>query len=81
MAKSRTQTYYDKNPEANQKRLVQQGKYNKTGKGTELRVRANALRAKLKIAKGDPRDAGHYKGSKTNGRPQSRKTNRARKPA
>ncbi len=81
MAKSRTQIYYDKNPEANEKRLVQQGKYNKTKKGTELRVRANALRDKLKIAKGDPRDAGHYKDSKTNGRPQSRKTNRARKPA
>jgi hypothetical protein len=59
----------------------QQKAYNKTPKGVELRVNANRLRRELKIEKGDPKDAGHYKGSKTKGRPQSRSSNRARKSA
>ena len=59
----------------------QQKAYNKTKKGLELRVNANRLRRELKIKKGDPRDAGHYQGSTTKGKPQSRSTNRARKPA
>ena len=59
----------------------QQKAYNKTKKGLELRVNANRLRRELKIKKGDPRDAGHYKGSSTKGRPQSRSSNRARKSA
>ena len=59
----------------------QQKAYNKTEKGLELRVNANRLRRELKIKKGDPRDAGHYKGSSTKGRPQSRSSNRARKSA
>jgi len=59
----------------------QQQAYNKTKKGLELRVNANRLRRELKIAKGDPREAGHYKGSTTKGRPQNAKSNAARKPA
>ena len=59
----------------------QQKAYNRTPKGLKLRVDANRLRRQLKIKKGDPRDAGHYSGSSTKGRPQSRSSNRARKPA
>ena len=80
MAQS-TSEYYKTHPKAAAKRRVQQRRYNKEGKGREITKNANALSAKLGIPKGDPRDAGHYAGSKTNGRPQSRKTNRARKPA
>lgn len=59
----------------------QQKAYNKTPKGLALRVNANRLRRELKIEKGDPKDAGHFKGSTTKGRPQSRSSNRARKSA
>ena len=62
---------------ANGNRKAQQKAYNKTKKGLKLRVRANKLRRKLKLKKGDPRDAAHYKGSTTRGRPQSRAKNRA----
>lgn len=59
----------------------QQKAYNKTPKGLALRVNANRLRRQLKIRKGDPREAGHYAGSKTRGRPQNASSNAARKPA
>ena len=59
----------------------QQKAYNRTPKGLALRVNANRLRRQLKIKKGDPMDAGHYKGSSSKGRPQSRASNRARKSA
>ena len=36
-----------------------------------------ALRKALGLAKGDPRDASHYEGSLTAGRPQSKAKNRA----
>jgi len=62
---------------ANGNRKAQQKAYNKTKKGLALRVRANKLRKKLGLKVGDPRDAAHYKGSKTKGRPQKRSTNRA----
>ena len=58
MAQS-TSEYYKSNPKAAAKRRVQQRRYNK-GKGGEITRNANALRAKLGIPKGDPRDAGHY---------------------
>ena len=73
----KTSIYYKSNPAARKRRLKQQGKYNKTKKGTDLRVNANRLRSQLKIAVGDPRDAAHYKGSTTKGRPQARSRNRA----
>ena len=84
MAKGKTQTYYDKNPAANKRRLAQQKRYNEgkgNGKrtGREITIAANKLRAKLKLPVGDPRDASHYKGSKTKGRPLSKKKNRSRK--
>ena len=62
---------------ANGNHKSQQKAYNRTKKGKALRVNANRLRRKLKIRKGDPRDAAHYKGSTTNGRPQARSKNRA----
>ena len=62
---------------ANGNRKAQQKAYSKTKKGLKLRVRANKLRRKLKLKVGDPRDAAHYKGSTTRGRPQSRAKNRA----
>ena len=82
--KGKTQTYYDKNPDADRRRQEQQKLYNEgkgNGKrtGREITIAANKLRAKLKLPVGDPRDASHYKGSKTKGRPLSKKKNRSRK--
>ena len=58
MAKSRTQTFYDKNPAANERRLVQQSKYQKTKKGKKLKH--DAYVAGLKIGKkGDGKDVSH----------------------
>ena len=84
MAKGKTQTYYDKNPAANKRRLAQQKRYNEgkgNGKrtGREITIAANKLRDQLKLPVGDARDASHYKGSKTKGRPLSKKKNRSRK--
>ena len=61
---------------ANGNYKAQQKAYNKTKKGKALRVNANRLRRKLKLKKGDLREAAHYKGSKTKGRPQKRSINR-----
>ena len=63
---------------ANGNHKSQQKAYNRTPKGLALRVNANRLRKLLKIKKGNPRDAGHYKGSTTKGRAQNRSENRAR---
>ena len=75
---SRTSKYYKKNNRARLKRLKQQTRYNKSGKGRRITIAANKLRRKLKLKVGDKRDAAHYKGSITKGRAQSRKVNRAR---
>tara|TARA_R100000781_G_scaffold52310_1_gene34353 strand:- start:493 stop:747 length:255 start_codon:yes stop_codon:yes gene_type:complete len=75
---SRTAEYYRKNPAARKRRLKQQSKYQKTTKGKSIKKNANKLRNKLKLKIGDKRDAAHYKGSKTKGRPQHRSKNRAR---
>ena len=75
---SRTAEYYRKNPAARKRRLKQQSAYQKTKKGKSIKNNANKLRRKLKLKVGDKRDAAHYKGSKTKGRPQSRSKNRAR---
>ena len=63
-----TAEYYRQNEPARKRRITQQKKYQKT---------ANKLRAKLGLKVGDPRDAAHYAGSKTKGRPQAKSTNRA----
>ena len=72
-----TSSYYKSNPEAKQKRLTQQKKYNKTKKGLALRVNANRLNRQLgTYGNGDGKDAAHYKGSTTKGRLQDPKKNR-----
>ena len=72
-----TSSYYKSNPEARKKRLKQQAKYNRTKKGTELRVNANRLNRQLgTYGNGDGKDAAHYKGSKTKGRLQDPSVNR-----
>ena len=73
MAKSR----YSGATYANGNHKSQQKAYNKTSKGKNLIGNAQRLRKKLGLKKGDPRDAGHYKGSTTEGRPQSKAKNRA----
>lgn len=56
-------------------------KYHSKPEAKKKRARANAARAKLGLAKGDPRDAGHKDrsggNSANNITPQSRKSNRA----
>jgi hypothetical protein len=64
---------------ANGNRKAPQKAYNKTKKGLKLRVNANKLRRDLKLKVGDTRDAAHYKGSTTKGRPMKRSTNRSRR--
>ena len=76
MARKRTPKRKKGAKYANGNYKKQQKAYNKTKKGLSLRIRANRLRKKLKLKKGDPRDAAHYKGSKTKGRPQHRSKNR-----
>ena len=78
MAKGKTQTYYDKNPDANRRRLKQQKRYNENGKGREITKAANKLRRKLQIPVGSTQDASHYPGSNTNGRPENKRINRRR---
>ena len=56
--KGKTQKFYDANPEANQKRLKQQSKYQKTKKGKKLKH--DAYVGSLKIGKkGDGKDVSH----------------------
>lgn len=77
MAKGKTQKYYDANPEANERRLKQQSKYQKTDHGKQLKIRANKANRKLgTYGNGDGLDASHTKkGIKL----ASKKANRARK--
>ena len=75
--KGKTAKYYAENKEANQRRLKQQSRYNKTEKGLELRVEANAGRKKLGLKKRDKRDASHSKDGGVVA--EHRSKNRARK--
>ena len=55
-----TAKYYQKNRAANQRRLKQQARYNKTKKGLDIRVNANKLNRKLgTYGNGDGKDATH----------------------
>lgn len=77
MAKGRTQTFYDKNPAANQRRLKQQTAYQKTDKGKALKINANKANKELgTYGNGDNLDASH---TKKGIRLASKKANRARK--
>ena len=77
-----TAKYYRSNPKARAKRLKQQKRYNKTKKGLELRVNANAInRAKGTYGNGDGKDVAHKPGKQNSKNPndatlQSPSTNR-----
>ena len=59
MAK-KTSDYYKQNPEARQKRLKQQKRYNKTAEGLKIRSKANKLNRQLgTYGNGDGMDASH----------------------
>ena len=47
MAKGKTQRYYDANPAANKRRIAQQTRYNKNGKGNKIAKEAVALNRKM----------------------------------
>jgi len=77
MAKSKTQRYYDSNPEANKRRLKQQAEYNKTNAGLKIRTAANKLNRKLgTYGNGDGKDASHTGPDK--GKLEKPSTNRRR---
>jgi len=72
-----TSDYYKKNPEARKKRIEQQKRYNKSGKGNKIAREATRLNRKLgTYGNGDGLDAAHYKGSNTEGRTQKPSINR-----
>ena len=75
---SASKKYYDSHPEAKAVKNKYQAKYNKKRKAKLLIASAQKLRRKLGLKVGDKRDAAHYKGSKTEGRPQARSKNRNR---
>lgn len=77
MAKSKTQRYYDSNPEANKRRLKQQAEYNKTNAGLKIRTAANKLNRKLgTYGNGDGKDASHT--GKNTGKLETPSSNRRR---
>ena len=60
MAKGKTQKYYDANPAANKRRIAQQKRYNKNGKGNEIARKAVELNRKMgTYGNGDGKDASH----------------------
>ena len=60
MAKGKTQRYYDANPAANKRRIEQQTRYNKSGKGNEIARKATALNRKMgTYGNDDGKDASH----------------------
>lgn len=60
MAKSRTQQYYDDNPEANEKRLAYQKKYNAKRSEVKKRTKLNkANRRRGTYGNGDKYDIAH----------------------
>ena len=77
MANQSTAEYYRKNPKARKKRIEQQKRYNKRGPGNRIAREATRLNRKLgTYGNGDGLDSAHYEGSRTDGRPQSKSTNR-----
>ena len=80
---SDSKKYYDAHPEAKAKKNAYMNGpdgYNKTKKAKDLIARAQRLRRKLKLKKGDKRDASHYnkKPNSNSGRAQLRSKNRNR---
>ena len=79
MAKGKTQRYYDANPAANKRRIAQQTRYNKSGKGNKISREAVELNRHLgTYGKNDGKDASHnMKGPGKHGT-ESASKNRAR---
>lgn len=72
-----TAEFYRNNPTARKKRIEQQKRYNKSGPGNRIAREATRLNRKLgTYGNGDGLDSAHYKGSRTDGRPQSPSINR-----
>ena len=79
MAKGKTQRYYDANPAANKRRIAQQKRYNKSGKGNKIAREATALNRKLgTYGNGDNKDASHNMNGPGKHGTENASTNRAR---
>ena len=79
MAKGKTQRYYDANPAANKRRIAQQTRYNKNGKGNKIAREAVALNRKMgTYGNGDGKDASHNMHGPGKHGLESPSTNRAR---
>ena len=79
MAKGKTQRYYDANPAANKRRIEQQKRYNKSGKGNKIAREATALNRKLgTYGNGDKKDASHDLYGTVKHGTENAPTNRAR---
>ena len=79
MAKGKTQRYYDANPAANKRRIKQQTRYNKSGKGNKIAREATELNRKLgTYGNGDGKDASHNLHGKGKHGTEDASTNRAR---
>ena len=80
MAKGKPQRYYDANPAANKRRIAQQKRYNKNGKGNEIARKATALNRKMgTYGNGDGKDASHKNGKIVGFESQSKNRGRAEK--
>ena len=79
MAKGKTQQYYDANPAANKRRIKQQTRYNKSGKGNKIAREAVELNRTLgTYGNGDGKDASHNLHGKGKHGTEDASTNRAR---
>ena len=79
MGKGKTQKYYDANPAANRRRIKQQTRYNKSGKGNKIAREAVELNRELgTYGNGDGKDASHNMYGKGKHGTEDAPTNRAR---
>ena len=79
MGKGKTQRYYDANPAANKRRIKQQTRYNKSGKGNKIAREATELNRLLgTYGNGDGKDASHNMNGPGKHGTEDASTNRAR---
>ena len=79
MGKGKTQRYYDANPAANKRRIKQQTRYNKSGKGNKIAREAVELNRLLgTYGNGDGKDASHNMYGKGKHGTEDASKNRAR---
>ena len=77
--KGPTQRYYDANPAANKRRIKQQTRYNKSGKGNKIAREATELNRILgTYGNGDGKDASHNMYGKGKHGTEDASDNRAR---